>query len=95
MRLDAESSRDLDPGHARVGEIEQRGSLRADAARTDIAHLIAQDLVAAVGEDQHDDIEVLVGDRPQRLRRVQSAAVALQDDDLAVRAGDGCADGVR
>ena len=83
------------PVEGRAIQGQHVGGTLTGGAGAHIGQLAAQDVVGAVGEHQDGDIEVLARHRPQRLHGVHRAAVALERDDLAVRAGDGGADGRR
>ena len=65
------------------------------ADRADPVQLHAEDGVRPVAEDDRRDVELLPGVRPQRRDRVHGAAVGLQREHAAARAGDRRAGGQR
>ena len=78
----------LQPIHVGAAEIEhvERGAARV--LHADIAQLVEQDRVFAVGEDHRGDVELLARLRPERLHRVERRSVSLQIDDTPPRRPD-------
>src|SRR5215472_1192279 len=66
-RLEAEGASQRYPVDPRAADVHQGPGLGA-WSRAHIAHLVAQDLVLVVGEHDGEDVQLLAGVGPQRLR---------------------------
>src|SRR3954447_1832749 len=87
--LDPHGARERHPIDIRPVEAQHVDRLRPDILRPDVRELAPEDGVGAVVHDQGRDVETLARLRPQRLHIVHGAAVALEAQHRAVRAGDG------
>src|SRR5215213_7474075 len=87
--LDPHGARERHPIDIRPVEAQHVDRLRPDVLRPDVRELAPEDGVGAVVHDQGRDVEVLAALRPQRLHIVHGAAVALEAEHRAFRAGDG------
>src|SRR5581483_11970010 len=72
-----------------VGEAGEVAGLRAEFFHPGAREFDAKDSVAAVVADDRRDVETFARLSPERLQRIHRAAVGLNRDDWAVRAGNG------
>src|SRR5260370_38682945 len=70
-------------------QLGERERLRARFGDAGTCRLDLQDAIGSVGADERDHIQLLARLRPQRLQRVERAAIALEVDHGPVRTGDG------
>ncbi|PWK63033.1 hypothetical protein C8K44_12817 [Aminobacter sp. AP02] len=72
-----------------VVEIEHTTRIAAEIVDANISHLVLQDCICAIGEDNGYNVELFARLGPKPLERVHAASVSLQCYDFAFRASDG------